>query len=66
MVFCPNCGADVSEAQKFCEKCGSSIAANVKSPSAEMPYIPESGREVYDQPGGLFDLNRNYYILKEN
>jgi len=66
MVYCPNCGADVTEAQKFCEKCGSSIPAITSSPSAEIPYIPESGKEVYDRPGGLFDLNRNYYIMKED
>lgn len=70
MLYCPNCGVEVTEQQKFCEKCGSSIPASVKqektiSPSAEIPYTPESGMESYDRPGGLFDINRNYYILKE-
>ena len=27
--------------------------------------ITTMGFEPYDRPGGLFDINRNYYILKE-
>jgi uncharacterized membrane protein YvbJ len=71
MSFCANCGSEIKDlSQNFCEKCGSSIPASVKeektsSPSAEIPQISESGKEIYDRPGGLFDLNRNYYILKE-
>ena len=71
MSFCANCGSEIKDlSQNFCEKCGSSIPASVNegkisSSSAEIPHIPESGKEIYDRPGGLFDLNRNYYILKE-
>ncbi len=71
MEYCSNCGTEIRDlTQNFCEKCGSSIPASVKqgktsSSSAEIPYTPESGKEIYDRPGGLFDLNRNYFILKE-
>jgi len=70
MSYCPNCGDEVTEQQKFCEKCGSSIPASViqnkTSPtSAVTAPTPESAMQTYDHPGGLFDINRNYYILKE-
>jgi len=71
MEYCSNCGTEIRDLmQNFCEKCGSSIPASVKqgktsSSSTEIPHTPESGKEIYDRPGGLFDLNRNYFILKE-
>ena len=70
MLYCPNCGIEVSEQQRYCEKCGSSISARGKqekttSTSTEIQISPESAVQNYDRPGGLFDLNRNYYILKE-
>ena len=70
MLYCPNCGVEVTDQQKFCEKCGSSISARGKqekttSTSTEIQISPESAVQNYDRPGGLFDLNRNYYILKE-
>jgi len=71
MEYCSNCGTEIRDlTQNFCEKCGSSIPASVKqgktsSSSTEIPHTPESGKEIYDRPGGLFDLNRNYFILKE-
>ena len=70
MLYCPNCGVEVTDQQKFCEKCGSSISARGKqekttSTSTEIQISPESAVQNYDHPGGLFDLNRNYYILKE-
>ena len=70
MLYCPNCGVEVTDQQKFCEKCGSSISARGKqekttSTSTEIQISPESAVQNYDRAGGLFDLNRNYYILKE-
>jgi uncharacterized protein YxjI len=76
MVFCANCGAEIKnpETQNFCEKCGSTIPASVKEGKTEetptttpvtTTKITTMGFEPYDRPGGLFDLNRNYYILKE-
>ncbi|MBD3340705.1 MAG: zinc-ribbon domain-containing protein [Candidatus Lokiarchaeota archaeon] len=62
---CPNCGAEVRPNQNFCESCGSKLPENIeekqeksKAASALQP-APSTGN------GGLFDLNRNYYILKE-
>ncbi len=71
MIKCANCGAEIKDlSQNFCEKCGSSIPASVRqgktqSKVTEIPYVPESDMENYDQQGSLFDINRNYYILKE-
>ena len=71
-MFCKDCGAEIKdpENQHFCEKCGSAIPSPqqqrevVSTPSTSTP-ITTLGFEPYDRPGGLFDLNRNYYILKE-
>ena len=73
MVNCPNCGIEIENlSQKFCEKCGSSIPAIVKDSETSLSPILSSttssssmGFQPYDRPGGLFDINRNYYILKE-
>jgi len=72
MLYCPNCGVEVTDQQKFCEKCGSSISARGKqseTSSAPASSITTSsstmGFQAYDHPGGLFDINRNYYVLKE-
>lgn len=70
MSFCANCGAEAKEQQKFCEKCGSSIPSGAKqsktsSTSLVSSSTPELAMKSYDQSGGLFDINRNYYILKE-
>ncbi|MFW9822956.1 MAG: LURP-one-related family protein [Candidatus Thorarchaeota archaeon] len=76
MVFCANCGAEIKnpETQNFCEKCGSTIPTSVKEGRTEetattapvsTTKITTMGFEPYDHPGGLFDLSRNYYILKE-
>jgi uncharacterized protein YxjI len=70
MSFCANCGAEATEQQKFCEKCGSSISSSVKqsktsSTSLAFSSTPEPAMKSYDRSGGLFDIHRNYYILKE-
>ncbi|MFW9936131.1 MAG: LURP-one-related family protein [Candidatus Thorarchaeota archaeon] len=57
-MYCQNCGAEIKELnQRFCQNCGSEIKTAIEgtpSPSQSPP-----------KPGGLFDINRNYYILKE-
>ena len=71
-MYCKDCGAEIKdpEHQKFCEKCGSPISSSQSSsevastPSRTAP-VTTLGFESYDRPGGLFDINRNYYILKE-
>jgi hypothetical protein len=63
MPYCPNCGDPITDSsQNFCEKCGSPIPESLRSEqSAPAPTTTaQSTRQ-----GGLFDLSRNYYILKE-
>ncbi len=69
--FCNNCGEEIKDlTQNFCEKCGSPIPTSVtQSGTAPTPtttaQAAPSGAQAYHQPGSLFDINRNYYILKE-
>ncbi len=57
--FCPGCGDPLQPGQKFCEKCGAKI-----DESAPVPAQTESVAKPAPS-GGLFDINRNYYVLKE-
>jgi len=60
--YCPNCGKELkSPDQKFCENCGANLQKGVKNES----NISTESAKISHQPTGLFDLNRNYYILKE-
>lgn len=71
---CPDCGAKIkTSSQKFCENCGAQLN-NVESSktSTSSKSYEESPRKASSnaalpahRDGGLFDLNRNYYILKE-
>jgi len=69
MIFlnCPNCGEKVKDRnQNFCEKCGSELDSTVKIPEAKIEKAPQvAPSPAYQKYLGLFDLNRNYYILKE-
>ena len=61
--YCPNCGKELkSPDQKFCENCGANLQIGGK---IESNTSKESAKVVSTQPTGLFDVNRNYYILKE-
>ncbi|TXT64595.1 MAG: hypothetical protein BAJALOKI3v1_190036 [Promethearchaeota archaeon] len=63
-MYCPNCGEEViDEGQNFCEHCGGSLKREKAQPQQK---VAQSNQELpYHSDGGLFDLNRNYYILKE-
>ncbi len=63
---CSKCGASLrSESQKFCEKCGAEIS-NLPIPQEKAPVnTPITSRQPSYRKGSLFDINRNYYILKE-
>ena len=66
MKNCKECGTEISiEGQKFCEKCGAELIQEQKKISLTAPTTratpPSPTRE-----GGLFDLSRNYYLIKEN
>ncbi|KKK44219.1 MAG: hypothetical protein Lokiarch_20130 [Candidatus Lokiarchaeum sp. GC14_75] len=72
MSHCSNCGEEIKDlSQKFCEKCGTSIKSDQEksekalTPTASIPSSTTLGFQKYNRPGGLFDLSRNYYILKE-
>ena len=71
ITFCNNCGEEIKNlSQKFCEKCGSSVQFNEQQREQApkpigTPTSISSVMQPYDHPGGLFDLNRNYYVLKE-
>ncbi len=76
-MYCKDCGAEIKdpEHQSFCEKCGSAIpstqgqmeVSSTPSTTAPSTTAPSTtlGFQPYDRPNGLFDINRNYYILKE-
>ena len=76
-MYCKDCGAEIKdpEHQSFCEKCGSAIPSTqgqmevASTPSTTAPSttapLTTLGFQPYDRPNGLFDINRNYYILKE-
>ena len=64
---CPNCGDPVDgESQKFCEKCGTdlrSVKQAVKKD--EKISLTSTTSQNPIENSDLFDLNRNYYIIKE-
>lgn len=62
--YCPECGDDNTPGQKFCEKCGTKLGASSAEPSATEPSAAVIAPTTSGK-GGLFDLSRNYYVLKE-
>jgi len=64
MKFCPNCGDEASIDQKFCEKCGTELSSIKKAPEKGVESTPSS-TPTPQRKGSLFDINRNYYLIKE-
>jgi uncharacterized protein YxjI len=63
---CPNCGDPASEDQKFCEKCGFELRSVKKLPEkGENISLTSTAEQKPLGSANLFDLNRNYYIIKE-
>ncbi len=63
MSFCDNCGEEIKNLiQKFCEKCGSAVQPNVQQTKKVPTPIEKVFSQPYERSGGLFDLNRNYYV----
>ena len=66
MKLCPNCGDEASIDQKFCEKCGTELSSIKKAPEKGVEGTPSSTPTPTPQKkGSLFDINRNYYLIKE-
>ena len=66
-MHCPNCGASIQHNdQQYCEKCGSKLSFSSETSDIATPgaYIPQT-QPTSEASGGLFDLSRNYYVLKE-
>jgi len=63
---CPNCGDPTDPGQKFCEKCGAELRSVKKLPEEEEKISLTAPPSQKPSDGvGLFDLSRNYYIIKE-
>ena len=66
LKFCPNCEAEIRKpSQKFCEMCGSKLDVVVEESEIISTPSDPSQHISYSRPGGLFDINRTYYVLKE-
>jgi len=71
-MHCPKCGEIIEKEQRFCEFCGydlinieiqekvDSIEEKIEQNHNNKPYFLP-----YNNPGGLFDINRNFYLFKE-
>jgi uncharacterized protein YxjI len=65
-MYCPNCGVELkSSSQTFCEKCGVNLSSFKKDVKIETDASANISTNSNHKKGNLFDLNRNYYILKE-
>ena len=68
MNFCTQCGSKITkESQKFCEHCGAELkqTGEINKNQIETKISPTVQHSLYSKPGGLFDINRTYYVLKE-
>lgn len=65
MKNCKECGESITEDQRFCEKCGAELFQEAKKINLTAP-TSQAPTPTPTQEGGLFDLSRNYYLIKEN
>jgi len=66
--YCTQCGSKITkESQKFCEQCGAELKQTVEINKIEVETkeTPTVQYKSYSKSGGLFDINRTYYVLKE-
>ena len=70
MNYCLDCGTEIKhQGQNFCEKCGCKLPSIPSSSENQEISQDNLGKQpstvnVVSQ-GGLFDISRNYYIIKE-
>lgn len=65
-MYCQNCGAKIANPdQKYCEDCGSKLKKDFEADESAAKPVSTMPVSVSDEKGGLFDINRNYYLIKE-
>jgi uncharacterized protein YxjI len=62
MIYCPECGTRVSEDQRYCEQCGLELP---RKPQEQKQDVKTTQPERPQHVPKLFDIKRNYYIIKE-
>jgi uncharacterized protein YxjI len=66
LVYCPECGIELKKPdQKFCEQCGANFNKFRIEDNQDSVAKPQIPKQTSQPSGGLFDINRNYYIIKE-
>jgi len=64
--FCSNCGVEFKDLnQRFCQECGFELTSVADQAPASAPESVPASAPAATKPMGLFDINRNYYVLKE-
>lgn len=66
-MYCPNCGAQISETDKFCPSCGAAVAASAPQPEPQPePQQPESqSRQTYAQSEQTYAQPEQTYAQQE-
>jgi len=66
LKYCPSCGVELKNPdQNFCEQCGANLDVYKKEGKIES-QITRPSPNITQSHGKLFDLNHEYYILKNN
>ncbi|MFX1410889.1 MAG: hypothetical protein ACFFA6_11075 [Promethearchaeota archaeon] len=65
-MYCNQCGAEIKDpSQKYCESCGIKLPTREVSDELQAASVATPSTSSQFRTGSLFDINRNYYILKE-
>ena len=46
IIFCPNCGNQINDNEKFCSKCGNQIKQNSQDNNEQMKQMMKKQREI--------------------
>ena len=64
-MFCPNCGTNVGNAERFCPNCGAALNQNTASanpqPNPQPNYQQPNYQPVYQQPIQQYPYPMNWY-----
>ncbi len=59
-MYCSKCGTEIRISnQEFCANCGAELSSNISNTS-------KSNLKKFCSQSALFDINRNYYVFKED